>query len=277
MPQNVKKILTAVLILAMMIFTGCGGEDVSAENDANKISNDAKKIVIGVDDEFPPIGFHDEKKNFVGFDVDLAKEAARRMNVEIEFKPIDWDKKKEAIISGSVDMIWNGLDITEERKDYMIFTKPYMEDRQILLVKADDDFDIHVEEDLEGRIVGIQAGSTAEDYLNGNDALKNLLKECKAYEKFNGLVEALKAGQIEVIICDEMIARYEMNQNPETLRLLNVKVGDVAEMAVGFPKDKVELRDKVQEVFDTMISDGTAKKISERWFRADVIKQSWNS
>ena len=277
MPQNVKKILTAVLILATMIFTGCDGEDVSAEKDAIKTSNDLKKIVIGVDDEFPPIGFHDEKKNFVGFDVDLAKEVARRMKVEIEFRPIAWDKKKEAITSGSVDMIWNGLDITEERKEYMIFTKPYMEDRQILLVKAKDDFDIHVEEDLEGRIVGIQAGSTAGDYLRVNDSLKNLLKECKTYEKFNGLIEALKSGEIEVVICDELIARYEMNQNPDTFKLLNVKVGDVAEMAVGFPKDKSELRDKVQEVFNTMISDGTAKKISERWFQADVIKQSWDS
>ena len=272
-----KKIFTAIFLLATMIFTGCGGENISAENDATKPLNGVKKIVIGVDDEFPPIGFHDEKKNFVGFDVDLAKEVARRMKVEIEFKPIAWDKKKEAITSGSVDMIWNGLDITEERKEYMIFTKPYMEDRQILLVKADDDFDIHVEEDLEGRIVGIQAGSTAEDYLRGNDMLKNLLKECRAYEKFNGLVEALKAGEIEVIICDEMIARYEMNQNPDTLKVLNVKVGNVAEMAVGFPKDSVELRDKVQEVFDTMIADGTAKKISKRWFQADVIKQSWDS
>ena len=185
------------------------------------------------------------------------------MGVEIEFKPIDWDKKKEAITSGSVDMIWNGLDITEERKEYMIFTKPYMDDRQILLVKEGNAQDIHAEGDLEGKIVGVQAGSTSDDYISRNEEIRNGLKDFKTYKHFSDVTEALKNNEIDVLVCDELIARYEANRHPGQFELLNVKIGSVAEMAVGFRKDNIELRDKVQTVFDEMIADGTAKKISE--------------
>ena len=272
-----KKIFAVCMLMLMMIFAGCGGGNTSAQTEGSNTFEEGEKIIIGMDDEFPPISFHDEKNNLVGFDVDLAKEAARRMKVEIEFKHIDWDKKKEAITSGSVDMIWNGLDITEERKEYMIFTKPYMDDRQILLVKEGNGLDIASEGDLEGKIVGTQAGSTSDDYINANESLKETFKDYKTYVYFGEVLDALKGGAIDVIICDELIARYEANQNPGQLELVNVKIGSVAEMAVGFAKDKTGLRDKVQAAFDEMVADGTAKKISERWFKADVIRQSWDS
>ena len=271
-----KKIF-AVCMLMMMIFAGCGGENISAKTDGSSTLEEGKKIIIGVDDEFPPISFHDEKNNLVGFDVDLAKEAARRMKVAIEFKHIDWDKKKEAITSGSVDMIWNGLDITEERKEYMIFTKPYMDDRQVLLVRKGNGLDITSEGDLEGKVIGTQAGSTSDDYINANELIKETFKDYKTYGRFGEVLSALKGGEVDVIICDELIARYETNKNQGQLELVNVKVGSVAEMAVGFAKDKTDLRDKVQAAFDEMIADGTAKKISERWFKADVIRQNWDS
>lgn len=251
-----------VLPLMLMIFllTGCGN------------FNKAEKIVVGIDEEFPPMSFHDEKNILVGFDIDLAREAAKRIGIEIEFKPIIWDCKREEITSGKIDLIWNGLDITEERSEYMIFTKPYMEDRQIILVRKGYDKDIYSEEDIAGKIIGTQAGSTSDDYINRNEYLKNSLKGYKTYKRFNEVVEALRNDEIEVLICDEMIARYEMKSHPDDFELLNVRIGDVAEMVVGFRKDEVELRDKVQTVFDEMIKDGTAREISEKWFQADLIK-----
>ena len=268
------KFFTAILILIAVIFTGCGGDKTAApvKTDESSTFNKVEKIVIGIDDEFAPISFHNERHALIGFDIDLATEAAKRMGVEIEFKPIDWDKKKEAITSGNVDMIWNGLDITEERKEYMIFTRPYMDDRQILLVKEGNDQNIHSEGDLEGKIVGVQAGSTSDDYIS-EDSRKNSLKDYKTYVKFADLVDALKNGEIDVLVCDELIARYEVKRHPGQFELLNVTIGSVAEMAVGFRKDNEKLRDKVQTVFDEMIADGTTKKISEQWFQADVINQ----
>jgi len=258
----VRNILIATLLLLTMIFTSCGG-------DPNKIT----KITIGVDDEFAPICFYNERNKLVGFDVDLAKEAANRMGVDVEFKSIDWDNKKTEIISGNIDMIWNGLDITEERKEYMIFTKPYMIDRQVLLVRRGEGLDIHSEVDLAGKIVGVQAGSTSDDYLSQDEKLINSFKEYKTYGNFIEVTSALRNKEIDVLVCDELIARYEANKTPKQLELLNVKIGSVAEMAVGFRKDNVELRDKVQATFDEMVKDGTARKISEKWFQADVIEK----
>ena len=255
-----KKIFLPLLLMIFLI-TGCG---IDSQKD--------NKLIIGIDDEFAPMGFHDEQGNIVGFDVDLAKEAAKRLDVEIEFKPIDWDKKREEITSGNIDMIWNGLDITDERKQYMIFSKPYMDDRQILLVRKDDTQGILTEGDIEGKVVGVQAGSTSDCYIKQNEELKNSLRDLKTYDKFNGALEALRSGEVDIFVCDEMVARYEMNNHPDEFEIIDVKVGEITETAVGFRKDDTELRDKVQAVFDEMIRDGTAKEISERWFQADLIK-----
>lgn len=269
-----RKIFAAsVLLLMMIFFAGCGEENISAKDDGSNYFENGKKLVIGIDDEFAPISFHNEQHELIGFDVDLAREAARRMKVEIEFKPITWDQKREAITSGSIDMIWNGLDITEERKEYMIFTRPYMDDRQILLVRRGEGLDIHSEGDLEGKIIGTQAGSTSDDYIRADETLKNSFKDYKTYEHFGEVVDALLGKEIDVLVCDELIARYEANKKPALLEVVNIKIGEIAEMAIGFSKDREDLRDHVQEVFDGMIKDGTAKKISEQWFRADLIKR----
>ena len=257
-----KNILVVTLILTTMIFTSCYDN-----------SPRLKKIIIGVDDEFAPICFYNERNKLVGFDIDLAKEAASRMNVDIEFKPIDWDNKKEEITSGNIDMIWNGLDITEERKEYMIFTKPYMLDRQVVIVRRGSNLDIYSENDLAGKIIGVQAGSTSDDYLTQNENLMSSFKEYRTYGKFIEVVAALRNNEIEALVCDELVARYEVNKTPNQLELLNLKIGSIAEMAVGFRKDNIELRDKVQAAFDEMVKDGTARKISVKWFQADVIQQ----
>ena len=256
-----RKIFMAVFLFVNLIFAGCGGE-IGTQS----------KIVIGIDDEFAPMSFHDEKNELVGFDIDLAAEAAKRLGVAAEFKPINWSNKEQEITSGNIDMIWNGLDITNEREEYMIFSKPYMDDRQILLVKEDSDFDIHSEYDLEGKIVGTQAGSTSDDYINRNLKLKKSLAGYKAYTKFHEVIDALKNGEIEIIVCDELIARYEMNKSPDLFKIIDVKIGMITETGIGFRKDNTELRDKVQKTFDEMIKDGTAQKISLKWFQADLIK-----
>lgn len=255
-----RKIFVVMGLFMMIIFSGCG--EIRETN----------KIIIGIDDEFPPICFHNERNELVGFDIDLIKEATERMGVKTEFRAIDWDKKREEIFSGNVDMIWNGLDITDERGEYMIFTRPYMDDRQVVLIKKGNDANFFSEDDLEGKVVGTQAGSTSEDYINHDEELKNRLGGFKVYKKFNEVLEALKNKDIDALICDELIARYEIKKYPDQFELINVKIGNEAQMAVGFPKDKRELRDKVQRVLEEMIKDGTAKKISEKWFQADLIK-----
>lgn len=265
-----RKIFAATILCIAILLTGCSG-NLGGTNDSYKPKD---PLIIGIDDEFAPIAFHNKNGELIGFDVDLAKEAAKRLGVKFVFKSIDWDNKREELSSGNIDLIWNGLDITEERKEYMIFTRPYMDDRQILLVKRYNTHNISSENDLAGKIVGVQTGATAEDYLDMNIALKDSLREYKKYEKFFLGVDALKNDEIDVFICDELVARYEMNIHPDIFEVVDVKIGGVAEMAIGFRKGEVELRDAIQAVFDDMVADGTAAKISEKWFQADVIKQN---
>jgi len=255
-----------LLMLTIFLTAGCG--NYASDNSGGKNPN---VIRVGIDDEYAPMGFHNAAGELVGFDIDLAKEAARRLGVKFEFVPINWNKKREEITSGRIDMIWNGLDVSEERKEYMVFTKPYMSNRQILLIKHDKNFDIHSEYDLAGHVVAIQAGSTSEDYIRANVDLRESFKDLKTYPNFKAAFADLYSGNVDVLICDEIVGRYEMNKNPGKFDVIEVRVGLSTEFAVGFDKRHIELRDRVQKVFDEMVKDGTAKKISKQWFNADLI------
>ena len=128
------KKLLAVLMLAALacgLLAGCGGGQKPAEK-----KEASKPIVLGLDDNFPPMGFVDENNKIVGFDIDLATEAAKRLNTKVDFKPIDWASKEAELKSGRVDMLWNGLDITEKRKENILFSDPYMNNRFIIFRAA---------------------------------------------------------------------------------------------------------------------------------------------
>ena len=258
-----KKIFMAALLLVTMVFAGCGG------GDAKK----TEKIVIGLDDEYAPMGFKDEKNEIIGFDVDLAKEAAKRLGTEVEFKAIDWNSKEAELKSGRIDIIWNGLDITPERQENMLFSAPYMDNRQIVFVKKDNVLGIMTETDLIGKRVGTQAGSTAETYIDSNEALKTGFSEFKTYGDYVSAFMDLENGRIDALVCDEIVGRYAMSKQDGKFEALNVTVGPVTQFGIAFRKDDTELRDKVQKVFDEMVKDGAAGKISEQWFQADLIKR----
>ena len=153
-----------LLLLIILTLSGCGDvKEDSKDVDGMKYK---KILMIGIDDSFAPMGFRNDKGEIVGFDVDLAKEAARRMGVNVEFRAINWADKEQEITSGNIDIIWNGLDITDEYKEYMTFSKPYMDNRQVILVKKGNNQGIYSEYDLKDKIVGMQAGTSSELYIN---------------------------------------------------------------------------------------------------------------
>ena len=252
-----------LLLLIILTVSGCGSEQPS---------NTARKLVIGIDDEYAPMGFRNEKGEIIGFDIDLAEETAKRMGVEFKFLPINWNSKEDELDSGRIDIIWNGLDITPERKERILYSKPYMDNRQILLVQKDNDQGIRSENDLEGKIVGTQAGSNSETYIDQNETLKKSFKEFKTYRNFRDAFSDLENGVVDVLIVDEIAGRFEMSKVPSKFDPIEVTIGPVTEIGIGFRKDDTALRDEVQTAFDSIIKDGTARKISEQWFQADLIK-----
>jgi len=169
-----KKIAAVALLALGAALVGCSKNE-NAQPAATPAPAAAAKIVVGLDDNFPPMGFRDEKNQLVGFDIDMAKEAAKRLGVEVEFKPIDWSAKEAELSGKRVDALWNGLTITEERKQNIAFTAPYMENHQIIVVPANSA--IKGKADLAGKVVGAQEGSSAVDAVKKDDAVFKSFKE----------------------------------------------------------------------------------------------------
>ena len=267
--MNWKKILTgtAVFACAAALLTGCGGDKASAPDKGA----DKSKIVVGLDDNFPPMGFKNEKNEIVGFDVDLAKEAAKRLGREVEFKAIDWSSKEAELKSGRVQILWNGLDITEKRKENMLFSNPYMDNRQIIFVKKGSTA-VSDEKSLAGKTIGVQSASTAEEYTDTTDFYKNEVKEVKKYPDYVAAFMDLENGRLDAVIGDEIVGRYYMSKHPDELEALPIVVGPVSEFGIAFAKDNTALQSEVQKVIDEMKADGTIAKISTEWFGKDITK-----
>ena len=257
--------LCMMLVVAIGALAGCGN-NAAKNDDANK------PIVVGLDDNFPPMGFKDESNEIVGFDIDLAKEASKRLGRPVEFKAIDWNSKEAELKSGRVDIRWDGLDITEKRKENMLFSNPYMDNRQIVFVAKGKAASIKGEADLAGKLVGTQSGSTTEEYFESNANVKNSMKEVKYYPDFINAFMDLENGRLDAIVGDEIIGRYYLSKHPEKLEAVDVVIGPVSEFGIAFRKDDQKLRDQVQKVMDEMKKDGTTAKISQKWFAKDITK-----
>jgi polar amino acid transport system substrate-binding protein len=269
--RKMKKIvvLCMTLMLAMGILSGCGSQskDTTAKTDT------PKKIVVGLDDNYPPMGFKNENNEITGFDVDVAKEASKRLGREVEFKAIDWDSKEAELKSGRVDVLWNGLDITEKRKENMMFSDPYMDNRQLVFVAKGNPKEINSEKDLKGKTVGTQSGGTAEEYIDAHEDFKSSMKNVKTYSDYISAFMDLENGRLDAIVSDEITGRYYMSKHPDKIDVVDVIIGPVSTFGIGFRKDDQELHDKIQKVMDEMKKDGTMAKISEKWFGKDITKK----
>ncbi len=264
-----KKFLLLCLSVFCMaaILTGCGGE----QNDkapADGSSADSKSIIVGLDDSYPPMGFKDDSGEIVGFDVDLAKEAAKRLDRPVEFKAIDWSSKEAELKSGRVDVLWNGLDITEERKQNMLFSEPYMKNRQVVFVPVNAD--VASIDQLKGKIIGTQSGSTAESFLDDNQDYAAQFSEVKKYSDYIDAFMDLENGRIDAVVTDELVGTYYMQKHPNIFKETEIVIGEPTDFGIAFAKDNQALRDEVQKVMDEMKKDGTIAKISEKWFGKDI-------
>ena len=127
------KRLTKIFLLFIVILTlGACSTDSSSTD-----SND--QLIIGIDDAFAPMGFRDENNDIVGFDIDLAKAVGEQMDTKVVFQPIDWGSKETELQSGRIDLIWNGYTVTEERKQKVLFTEPYLANAQVIVTLKDSE------------------------------------------------------------------------------------------------------------------------------------------
>lgn len=224
-------------------------------------------FIVGLDDTFAPMGFRDTQGNLVGFDVDLAKEVSRRLGIEVRFQPIDWDAKVLELNAGTIDMIWNGLTITDSRLKEMSFSTPYLENSQIIMVKANST--IKTKNDLIGKTVGVQISSASDDAVKAS-TLYSQLGKYERYDTFNLALIELSNGSIDAVVIDEIMGRYIISQNPNQYEVLEDNFGEET-YGIGFRLESTDIRDRFNQVLLAMINDGTAAEISIKWFNEDIF------
>jgi len=210
------------------------------------------------------MGFRDEKGELVGFDVDLANEVAERIGVTIKFQPIDWSMKETELNAGNIDLIWNGYTITAERQEKVAFTKPYLENSQIIVTLADSDINTKV--DLAGKNVAVQAESSALDAINSEPEVAESFGELVEFSTNNEAFSDLESGRTDALVVDEVNARYFMKQvGEEKYKVLDEDFGD-EEYGIGLRKEDTELLKKINDAMDEMKKDGTYDAIYAKWF-----------
>ncbi|MBR2913847.1 MAG: transporter substrate-binding domain-containing protein, partial [Oscillospiraceae bacterium] len=127
MRKSIFKKLLCVAASAVMLFSAAACSNAggsSSKDESLKKVKDAGKIILGLDATFKPMGFTDENDQIVGFDIDVAKEVCKRMGVSLELYAVNWDTKEQDLNAGTIDLIWNGLSVSDERKQVMLMSEP---------------------------------------------------------------------------------------------------------------------------------------------------------
>lgn len=265
MMKRMLLILTLAMI-AVSVVGAAGAKETSGDQSLQKIL-DKGVFVLGLDDSFPPMGYRNENNEIVGFDIDLAKEVTKRMGVELKLQPIDWNAKEQELNTSNIDCIWNGFTITDERKEVINFSDPYVDNAQVAVVKADSP--VKSLADLANKRVGLQAGSSASDAVYGNEAFAKSLREVvEVKDNLTALMD-LEIGGTDAVVLDLFVAVDNIQRSGKNFRILDEHLRG-EEYGIGFRKNDQALRDEVQKHLDAMAADGTLAKISTDWFGTDI-------
>ena len=264
--ENMKKRILSMLMVMVMLtgvlaLTGCGGTEEAAEEET---------LVVGLDDTFAPMGFRDENGDLVGFDIDLANAVGEEMGVTVEFKPIDWDAKEIELKSGTIDCVWNGMSVTPERMESMALTDKYLNNKIVLMALADSDTEVTEASQLADLKIGTQADSSALEMLKANEEYEAFKANISEYDTYDAAIMDLKAGRVDVIAVDQVLGEYTNNNLGGTMKECEYSLGDDY-YVIGCAKENTELRDKLNEAVKTLVDNGKAAEISEKWFGKDIV------
>lgn len=264
------KLLFMIALSLMLVACGRTVSDPQADNWSS--FEQGNPIVIGFDNTFVPMGFEEKDGSYSGFDIDLARAVAEKLGVTMTFQPIDWDMKETELKNGTIDAIWNGYTATDERRQTVAFTIPYMLNEQVLVAKKSSN--IQSIAGLTDKSIGAQAGSSG--YLDF-EAQPALLKDrvrsqtATQYQSFNEALIDLQQDCIDALLIDRVYANYYL-QTEGILDEYNVFTAgfESESFAIGVrPQDKT-LRDKLDTALRQLYQEGTLQEISQKWFGDDV-------
>ncbi|ANE42026.1 MAG: basic amino acid ABC transporter substrate-binding protein [Fervidobacterium pennivorans] len=248
-----KRVAVVVLLIGMVIVV-----TLSFAQSLTEIKKRGK-LIVGTEPTFPPFEFVDEKNQVVGFDMDIANELAKRLGVKLEIVNLPFDSLIPALLQGKIDLIIAGMTITEERAKVVDFSKPYFEANQAIVVRKDGKFEPKKLEELVGKKVAVQLGTTGDlvvSEINGVQVVR--------FQKFTDAFLELQNGRVDAVVLDEAPAKAYVKKFPKFLISTVVDTGETYGIAV--KKGNKELLNFVNQTLDILKSSGTYNKLIQKWF-----------
>ncbi len=264
--------LLTLVGMAVMSLAGCTQLASNPTVDNWDKYQQQKSITVGFDNTFVPMGFEEKNGNYAGFDIELAKYVSKKLGITVHFQPIDWDMKETELQNGTIDAIWNGYSATDERREKVAFTIPYMQNTQVLVVKKTSG--IHSVEDMTGKVLGAQNGSSGMlDFEEHPEVLKNRVKggDADQYQSVNEAIIDLRNDRIDALLIDRVYADYYLTTEGIADEYDTIPSGFESEsFAVGVrPADK-KLLEAINQAFKELYQEGIFQQISQKWFGEDV-------
>ncbi|AYA74520.1 amino acid ABC transporter substrate-binding protein [Bacillus sp. Y1] len=262
-----KKLLFVLFTLLLSLaLTACGAkeEEETAANLYEEIKEKGE-ITIGTEGTYAPFTFHDESGDLTGFDIEIAEEVFKRLDIKPVFVETKWDGMIAGLDAKRYDMVANQVAIREDRLEKYDMSEPYISSKAVLVVGEANE-DIKTFEDLNGKKVGQSLDSNYRKIAEAHGATNTVV------DGFNQAIDLITSGRIDATINDNLSYLDLKKQRPDLAIKKVDEEADVTSNAFLFRKDNKELVDAVNGALADMIKDGTYLEISTKWFGEDVLK-----
>ena len=236
-------------------------EETTDEAAGEVTTVNAGKLTMSTNAAFPPYEMTTDSGDFEGIDIEVAGAIAEKLGLELQVDDMDFDAALLATQSGKSDMVMAGVTVTDERQKVMDFSDTYAEGIQSIIVPEDSD--IASADDLAGKIIGTQRGTTGYIYCTDDFGEENVI----AYDDGLTAVQALNNGQVDAVVIDNAPAKEFVAANPG-LKILDTAYAQ-EDYAIGVAKGNTELLNAINGALEELQADGTLQSIVDKYIKAE--------
>lgn len=236
--------------------------EAASETETAELSTvEPGKLIMSTNAAFPPYEMTTDSGEFEGIDIETAQAIADKLGLELQIDDMDFDAALLAVQQGKSDMVMAGVTVTDERQNVMDFTDSYATGIQSIIVKEDSD--IASVDDLAGKKIGTQRGTTGYLYCSDDFGDENVV----AYDDGLTAVQMLNNGQVDCVVIDNAPAKEFIAANPG-LKLLDTAYVEES-YAIGVGKGNTELKDAINTALEELKADGTLQAIVDKYITAE--------
>ena len=252
-----KKIIAIALALAICFaFAACTSTEPTTPTDTDA----EKTLIMGTSAGFPPYEYVADDGSYAGIDVEIATAIAEKLGAKLEIKDMEFNSLISAVDGGAIDFALAGMTVTDERKESVNFSETYATGVQVVIVKEGSD--IKTVDDLDGKTIGVQAGTTGDIYCTDDYGQENV----KQFAQGALAVQALLNDQVDCVVIDNEPAKQFVAAN-EGLAILDTEYA-VEDYAAAFAKSNTALLDDFNKALAELKADGTIDKIIDKYINA---------